>query len=172
MTDLTSVSNQPPPTGDVCAVAVTPTIQLPALDDPAPDQPGPPAPAPLDRRVRVVAAAAIFVLFAVVFYQMFDIGRDTRVADVSWSRLMLLYNSVQTIVVAAASVLLGVQVSARQTEVAVAQGAAAHKQAEKLTANIKAFQTDLLQRSASTEKAGQAGDTDAWLVARAMTLLR
>lgn len=162
MTALTSVSNRQDP------LIVTQPI-VGATPVPA----GVPAPAPPStvRWASLLAAAVILVLFSILFSYM--IGMAESVKDTHWSRLLLLYNSVQTIVVAAASALLGFQVSAAQTSVAVARGADDKRQAEKLRANIQAFQADLVRPSPSAERgfSTDGSGLPSRTIARAMLLL-
>jgi small basic protein len=85
-----------------------------------------------------------------------------------WDHYVFIYSSVLNIVIAAASALLGVQISAQQTGAIRQAGQAATDKAAKLEANIKSLQADVGSAGRQSEK---SSDSD-WnsFSARVMTL--
>ena len=166
MRKLQSVSNDPA-TKATLSIAVPVAMTKTTNPTPAPN----PTPTPIVRNeqnntVVIVSAAVILSLFCWLFWYMVTKG----IGSVDhWDRLVALYNSVQTIIVAAVGALLGTQVSAGQLAAARTSGDEAQQRARKLETNIKAFQADI-SSAVRTAESGVVVSPDG-LVARAMTLL-
>ncbi len=122
--------------------------------------------------IPVATAVLILVAFVILFNHVLQ--RSAIIDDKHqylWDRLLLLYNSVQTIVVAAASALLGVQVSAAQVAAARASGAQSEARVTQLESNIKSFQNTIKNRVGGSERGLSSASLNAAIIADSMMLL-
>jgi small basic protein len=95
------------------------------------------------------ATVAVAILFGFSILVVFML--DNAAGD-SWERYVFIYSSILNIVIAAASALLGVQISAQQTAVAQQQGAVAQEKANRLETNIKSLQKDVSRSKRLSER--------------------
>lgn len=157
---LTSVGNDGTKASTQLVVSKQEIAKPPVIDPPKP------GPSPW-----IPVIIGVTILIAAGFLLDYMLDKTSLNNSTQWDRLLLLYNSVQTIVVAAASALLGVQVSAAQTAAARASGAQSEARVSQLESNIKGFQNTIKSHVGGSERGAPANDRTSTILAEAMTLL-
>ena len=116
----------------------------------------------------VPAAAAFATLIGFAPLVTFLFGRTEHVTDAYWARYMFIYSGVLNIVVAAASAVFGVQITAKQNAPIREQAQQSAAKAARLEGNIHALQRRASQLADGSEKASPSNTQD---IIRQITLL-